>query len=182
MKRGFGSYFLAAVVLLFLVAIVAPVNASAYRGSGSYDYLYYIEGTGAYLLPDQDGDIFFHLGRWYRRSDNTWSIGTTSDGPWRGIFIENVPEILADLPPDFHTTHQLGRIPYRYVTGSGSGRYDYSSCYDCSWYGYRYNYYGYGPCCGWGKYRCDYDPRAYRRHWRRLGRFLFFAAPHIIDD
>jgi hypothetical protein len=181
-KRGLIRFTLTAALVVLLAAFNGSIHAGNYQGSGSYDYLYYIEGTGAYVLPDPATDIFFNLGKWYRRSDDTWSVGTTSDGPWREIFIESVPAALADLPPDFRTTHRLGRIPYRYVTGSGSGRYDDGSRYFRGWRGPRYHYYRCDPCRGWDRDCCDYNQKAYRRHWRRLGTFLFFTAPHIIDD
>ena len=77
----------AVLVLLLLAAIVSPAIASDYRGSGSPEFLYYIEGTGAYFLPDSEVDIFFSLGNWYRRSGGSWSTSVSLSGPWGAISV-----------------------------------------------------------------------------------------------
>ena len=110
------------------------------------------------------------------------AISGTAAGPWSEIFAESVPKVLAGLPPDFRTTHQLGKVPYRYVTGSRSELYDYGSRYDYGWYGSRYDYGRYGPRYRSGRYYRDHDRRGYRRRLHPLGNFLFFVAPHLDND
>jgi hypothetical protein len=167
MKKKFIRPILAVVFALLLVSVVGgPAYATGsddYSESGSPEYLYYIEGTGAYLLPDPDMDIFYSLGSWYKRSDESWSMSDNFDGPWNGIMAESVPRAMVDLPPDFRTTHHLGMIPYRYVTGSEKPDYDH---------GYRYYK---------GRYYDDYERRGYRRVWHPRGGFWFFVAPDFDD-
>jgi hypothetical protein len=163
-KRIVNYFMMITVVLLLLSTIGGPVYASDYRGPGSPEFLYYIEGTGAYFLPDQEADVFFSLGRWYRRSGTSWSVSAALAGPWGAISVGSVPSVLIGLPPDFRTTLRLGRVPYRYVVGSRSGHDDY------------------GPRYYHGRYYDDHDRRGYRRRWHPSGYFWFFVAPDLDHD
>ena len=168
MKKSLIRHILTAVIALLLMPVIGgPAYATGsddYSESGAPEYLYYIEGTGAYLLPDADGDIFFNLGKWYRLSGSSWSMSDNFDGPWNGIMAESVPQAMVDLPPDFKTTRHLGMIPYRYVAGSERRDDDHS-----------YRYYE-------GRYYDDYERRGYRRMWHPRGGFWFFVAPDFHDD
>jgi hypothetical protein len=166
-KRLIRSILTAAIALMFIFVIGGQVYATQYDDygdSGSPEYLYYIEGTGAYFLPDADGDIFFNLGKWYKRSGGSWSMSVRLGGPWNGIMAESVSPALVDLPPDFRTTHHLGMIPYRYVVSTDSRDDDHG-----------YRYYS-------GRYYDDYERRGYRRMWHPRGGFWFFVAPNFDDD
>jgi hypothetical protein len=153
-----------ALSLLLIAATGIPAGATGYRGSGSPDFLYYMEGTGAYFLPDSDADIFFNLGRWYRRSGSSWSVSVALGGPWGSISVSSVPRVLVDLPPDFRSTHHLGRVPYGHVVGPGGRDDDYGR-----------RYYS-------GPYYDDHDRRGYQRRWHSGGQFWFFVAPGFDDD
>jgi hypothetical protein len=162
---------MASVVTAVLLHLTASVGGLAYAtGYGDYDdigtpeYLYYIEGTGSYYLPEEGADIFFNLGRWYRRSGNSWSMSDNLDGPWSGTTAGSLPKDLADLPADFRETRKLGMIPYRYVVGVDEKADDYP-----------YRYYR-------GRYYDDYERRGYRRRWHPHGKFWFFVAPDFHDD
>jgi len=154
----------AALVLLLVCVITVPANASDYYGSGSPEFLYYIEGTSAYFLPDPEVDIFFSLGRWYRRSGSSWSASVSLSGPWGAISVDSAPSVLVNLPVDFRTTSHLGQVPYRYVAGSRSGHENYGSRY------YRGDYYN------------DHDRRGYKRRRHSSGGFWFFIAPDFRHD
>lgn len=113
-KRLFRSILMAAVALMFLSVVGSQVYAAQYDDYGASDapeYLYHIEGTDSYFLPDTDGDIFFNLGKWYRISEGSWSMSKNFGGPWNGILTDSVPRALADLPPDFRTTSRYGHDP-----------------------------------------------------------------------
>jgi hypothetical protein len=166
-KQLIRSIVAAALALLLMSVIGGPVYATGYGDymeSGSPEYLYYIEGTGAYLLPDADWDIFFSLGKWYRLSEGSWSMSDHFDGPWSGITAGSLPKDLAELPADFRETHKLGMIPYRYVVGK-----DHRDDRDGYWY-YK------------GRYYDDYKRHGYRRRWHPHGKFWFFVAPDFHDD
>ena len=156
------SLALAAVVLL------CPGTMTVFAGDDRYDdtpeYLYYIEGTGAYFLPHPEGDTFFHLGRWYRRNGGSWSTSRSLRGSWSGLLSQDVPRDLADLPDDFRATRPMGRIPYRYVADPGKVG---------DHHGGRYY-----P----GHYLGDYDRRGYGRRWHPVGGFWFFVAPEFHDE
>jgi len=153
-----------ALLLLFLSATGSSAMASDYRGSGSPEFLYYIEGTGAYFLPDPEVDIFFSLGNWYRRSGSSWSTSVSLSGPWGEISVSSAPSVLVNLPVDFRTTSHLGQVPYRYVAGSRSGHENNGSRY------YRGDYYN------------DHDRRGYKRRRHSSGGFWFFIAPDFRHD
>ena len=163
-KRILYSGAVAVFALLFLVALSGPANASGYSHSGSPDFLYYMEGTGAYLLPDAEADIFFSLGKWYRRSGSSWSASVSLSGPWGDISVSNAPSILVNLPVDFRTTLSFGQVPYRYVVDQGRGHDDYGS-----------RYYS-------GRYYDDHERRGYRRQRHSSGGFWFFIAPGLHFD
>ena len=168
MENRLTRSILAAVVALLLIPVIGghayATGSDDYSESGSPEYLYYIDGTGAYLLPDADEDIFFSLGSWYKRSGGSWSMSVNFDGPWSGIMVESVPQAIVDLPPDFRESRRMGMIPYKYVAGSGSRDEDY---------GYRYYR---------GRYYDDYERHGYRRRWHPHGKFWFFVAPDFHDD
>ena len=166
-KQIMRSILAAALAMLFMSAITEPVYATGYDDnsrSGSPEYLYHIEGTGAYFLPGGEVDIFFNLGNWYKRSGDSWSMSDNFDGPWNGIMAESVAPALVDLPSDFRTTRRMGMIPYKYVAGSDSRDEDH---------GYRYYR---------GEYYDDYERHGYRRRWNSRGGFWFFVAPDFHDD
>ena len=166
-KQIMRSILAAALALLVMSAITEPVYATGYDDnsrSGSPEYLYHIEGTGAYFLPDADVDVFFSLGKWYRHSGVSWSMSVHFGGPWNGIMVESVPRSLIELPPDFRSTRRMGMIPYGYVVGP-DGRDDD--------YGDRYNR---------GEYYDDYERHGYRRRWNSRSGFWFFIAPDFHDD
>jgi len=163
-KLILNSGAVAVFVLLFLAAFSGPAIASDYYRSGSPEYLYYMEGTGAYFLPDSEADIFFSLGKWYRRTGSSWSASVAFSGPWGAISVSSAPSVLVNLPVDFRTTSHLGQVPYRYVAGSRSGHEDYGSRY------YRGDYYN------------DHDRRGYKRRRHSSGGFWFFIAPDFRHD
>ena len=147
--------------LLLLATMIVPANASHSSGYLSPEFLYYIEGTGAYFLPDPDVDIFFSLGNWYRRSDSSWSASVALSGPWGAISVSSVPSVLVGLPHEFRATHHLGRVPYRYIMDSARGHEDYGSRH------YRGDYYN------------DHDRKGYQRHRHSSGSFWVFIAPDL---
>ena len=156
-----------AVVLLVSTAVGGQAYASGYGDDGQNglpEYVYYIEGTGSYYLPGTGVDIFFNLGKWYRRSGDSWSMSDDPGGPWSGITVGTVPKDLAELPADFRETRHLGMIPYRYVAGPDKRDDDYL-----------YRYYR-------GRYYDDYEGRGYRRRWNPHGGFWFYVAPDFDDD
>jgi len=159
------SLMFTAVALLLTAFMADTVPASGYEDSSSVtpEYLYYIEGTGSYLLPGEGYDTFFNRGSWYRWSEGTWSMSGDLDGPWSGITKDSLPKDLAGLPPDFRETRKLGMIPYKYAVGSDSGDDDHA-----------YRYYR-------GRYYEDYERHGYRRRWHSRGRFWFFVAPDLDD-
>ncbi len=168
MKKHLTRSMLAMVFALLLMVVMAgPAFATGYddyRESGSPEYLYYIEGTGSYFLPGEDSEIFFHLGRWYSRSGDEWSMSDDLDGPWSGITAGSLPKDLAELPADFRENRKLGMIPYRYVVGK-----DHRDDRGGHWY-YK------------GRYYDDYKRHGYRRRWHPHGKFWFFVAPDFHDD
>jgi hypothetical protein len=148
-----------AILSLLLAAMVAPAVASHDGPYATPEYVFYIEGTGTYILSDPEVDIFFNLGRWYRRSGGSWSVSLGFNGPWGSIAVNSVPSVLVGLPVDFRATHQFSRVPYKYIRGSGkihddNGRYYYSDRYDD-----------------------DHHRSRYERHWHPEGGFWFFFAP-----
>ena len=166
-KQIMRSILAAALALLVMSAITEPVYATGYDDNsrrGSPEYLYHIEGTGAYFLPGADVDVFFSLGKWYRHSGVSWSMGVHFEGPWDGIMVESVPRSLVDLPADFRTTRRMGMIPYRYVAGPDRRDDNYGD-----------RYYS-------GKYYDEYERHGYRRRWNSRGGFWFFVAPDFHDD
>lgn len=163
-KRILYSGATAILALLFLAAFGGPANASDYGHSGSPEFLYYMEGTGAYFLPDSEVDIFFSLGNWYRRSSNSWSTSVSLSGPWGAISVSNAPSVLVNLPLDFRATLNHGRVPYRYVVDQRSGQDDY------------------GPRYYSGRYYDDHDRRGYQRRRHSSGGFWFFIAPGLHFD
>lgn len=161
------SILMGTAVLLVLSLFSGPVHATGYDNDdyiGSPEYLYYIEGTGSYFLPTEDGEIFFNLGRWYRHSGDSWSMSDHLGGPWSGVTTQSLPRDLAELPADFRETRQLGMIPYRYVVGREKWDDDRLHRY------YRDRYYD------------DYERRGYHRRWHPYGKFWFFVAPDFDDD
>ena len=154
----------AALVLLLACVITVPAMASDYYGSGSPEFLYYIEGTSAYFLPDPEVDVFFSLGKWYRRSGSSWSASVALSGPWGAISVSSVPTVLVNLPAGFRATYHLGQVPYRYVVDSRKGHDNYGS-----------RYYS-------GEYYNDYGSRGYQRHRHSTGGFWFFIAPDFHHD
>lgn len=162
------SVLMAAIALLVMSVMEVPVQAAGYDDDHDKvavpEYLYYIEGTGSYFLQGEDSDTFFNLGRWYRRSGESWSVSDDIDGPWSGITKNSLPRDLAELPADFQDTRNLGLIPYRYVVGPEKEDDDYP-----------YRYYR-------GRYYDDYERHGYHRRWHPHGRFWFFVAPHFHDD
>lgn len=158
-----GALASAAVFAMLVTGTAQATHLYNYYEVEEPDYLYYIEGTGAYLLPDPDGDIFYHLGRWYRQKDGSWTMSRSLDGPWEGILAQSLPEPLAELGPDYRKTRRLGMIPYRYVAGPERKDDDL---------GYRYYR---------GKYYDDYERLGYRRRWHPHGGFWFFVAPDMDD-
>jgi hypothetical protein len=151
----------AAIILILLPGMSGSAYATGGHYSRSPEYLYYMEGTGAYFLPDPEVDIFFSLGRWYRRSGSSWSVSTTFSGPWGAVSLGGVPTVLVNLPVDFRLTHTFGLVPSRHVL-KGRSSYDY------------------GP-----RYYDDHDSRRYRRGRHQTGSFWFFIAPdldHHWDD
>ncbi|UCG37884.1 MAG: hypothetical protein JSV00_06690 [bacterium] len=161
-KRVISSIPSMLLALLLVAAAHGPALATGYDDDSSGILLYYIEGTGAYFLPDPGGDIFFHLGQWYRSEDGSWAVSGSLSGPWRDA-AGSVPRVLVDLPPDFRSTHRLGLVPYGYVVGRSRD----------DDYGLRYYS---------GRYYEDYEGRGYRRQWHPQGGFWFFVAPHFLDD
>ena len=162
--RSLLSTVLALMLMFLTVAVVHAAGYEDYSSSDSPEYLYYIEGTGSYFLPGSDSDIFFNLGKWYRRSGGSWSISEDLGGPWSGITVDSVPQDLIELPEDFTTTRKLGMIPYQYVLGPDKPDDDHV-----------YRYYR-------GRYDEDYRRRGYRRRWNPRGKFWFFVAPDFNDD
>lgn len=153
---------------VFLVLLLSPLGgtsqATGYRGSHSAEYLYYIEGTGAYFYPDPEVDIFFSQGSWYRRSGTSWSVSVALSGPWGFISVSNVPSALVALPLNFRATRHFGRVPYRYVIDNRRGHDDYGPRY--------YN----------GDYYKDHSRRGYERRRHSSGDFWFFIAPRLNHD
>ena len=150
-----------ALILVFLFASSSPAVASDYYRSSSPEFLYYMEGTGAYFLPDSEADVFFSMGKWYRRSGGSWSASVSLSGPWGAISISNAPSVLVNLPVDFRTTINFGQVPYSYVVDSERGHDDY------------------GPRHYSGKYYDEHDRRDYRRQRHSSGTFWFFIAPEF---
>ena len=163
-KQTFYNAVIASLVLLLISVMGSPANASNYGHSGSPEFLYYMEGTGAYFLPDSDADIFFSLGKWYRRSGSSWSASVALSGPWGALSVSSVPTILVNLPAGFRATYHLGQVPYRYVVDSRKGHDNYGS-----------RYYS-------GEYYNDYGSRGYQRHRHSTGGFWFFIAPDFHHD
>lgn len=148
----------AVTLFMFLAALAIPAGASHDGPEAMPEFIYYIQDTDAYYLPDPEVDIFFSLGRWYRRSGSSWSVGVSYRGPWGSIAVSSVPSVLVGLPPDFRATRRFGRVPYRYLQGHRESHDDYGRSY----YGGRYD---------------DHDRRRYERHWHREGGFWFLVAP-----
>ena len=70
-----------------------------------------IPGTYAYYCPGVSVNIFFYAGYWYRPYEGYWYRSVSYDGPW--VYIENVPYVLVNLPPDYRViTRGERRIPY----------------------------------------------------------------------
>ena len=163
-KRLPYSVILSGVVLFLMVVPAGSAQAGHHYGDDIPEHLYYIEGTGSYFLPQDDGDIFFNLGRWYRHSGDSWFTSDDLDGPWTGIIETSLPKDLADLPPDFRTTRHLGLIPSRHVVGEKE---------KCD-----------GPIYLYYRERCrdDYMRHGYGRHWFPHGGFWYFMAPCLDEE
>jgi len=153
-----------ALLALLLPPMGETAHATGYRGSDSPEFLYYMEGTGAYLYPDADVDIFFSQGSWYRRSGASWSVSVALSGPWGSISVSRVPSILVELPPDFRATRHFGRVPYNYVVDDRGGHDDYGS-----------RYYS-------GDFYDDHGGRGYERRRHPSGGFWFYIAPDLIHE
>ncbi|UCF87997.1 MAG: hypothetical protein JSV70_06105 [bacterium] len=154
----------AVTLFIFLAALAIPAAASHDGPDVMPEFIYYIQDTDAYYLPDPEVDIFFSLGRWYRRSGGSWSVGVSFRGPWGSIALSSVPSVLVGLPPDFRATRRFGRVPYRYLQGHRESHDDYGR-----------SYYG-------GRYDDDHDRSRYKRHWHPEGGFWFFVAPDFDHD
>lgn len=107
------------IVMVWMCAPVSPLLANGGQGRHHVQdtplYLYHVEGTGFYYLPGEDGDLFFSLGKWYRRQGESWFVARRFDGPWSGILTQSLPAGLAEVPADPARSLSLGQIPYRYV-------------------------------------------------------------------
>ena len=161
MKTIFKHTLAAIMFVMLLSGSNGSALATGSHRSGSPDFLYYMEGTGAYFLPDADADVFFSRGRWYRRSGSSWSSSISLSGPWGAISISDAPSALVELPIDFRTTISFGRVPYRHVVGSSS-----------SWDDYGPRYYS-------GRFHDDHESRGFRRQRHPTGGFWFFIAPEL---
>jgi len=158
------SVALCAAGILFFIFSACPAGASGSHGKDQPDYLYYIEGTGTYFLPVPGGEIFFHLGRWYKHTGDLWSTSDRLNGPWEGIPSGSLPEDLAGLPSDFRTSRHLGKIPSRYVLG------DKRTCQNPWFHYYR------------GRFDKTYKHFGYGKRWRYGKRSWIFVTPDFRDD
>ncbi len=130
MKRLFAAaHAVALMALAFLLVVPAGSSASYHGSAGEYSnqdhsiaepsHLAYIFDKGVYFIDYIDEDIFFHLGKWYRRVDGAWSRGASYRGPWEAMALASVPTPLIELPEDYRTSFErYGSVPYRYVVGS----------------------------------------------------------------
>jgi hypothetical protein len=124
MKRLFSYVGPAAALAAALYLVPAPAMAGGYASvSFLPEFLFHIEGTSAYFLPDTTADIFFYSGQWYRRSSRGWAVSLTYGGPWGFVSIGNVPEVLVRLPVDYRVRRRYGPVPYRVVVTPPPPRY-----------------------------------------------------------
>ena len=64
---------------------------------GSDPMMAVIPGTYVYFVVDQEVDLFFYQGYWWRLHGNRWYRAAAPGGPWR--FFKTVPPPLLKLPP-----------------------------------------------------------------------------------
>ena len=179
MRRLTLVVFLGMMILAMLVAAVPTPASASYHGqenytygSETYDYdkdiqepshLAYIFDKGVYFIDYAKDDIFFHLGKWYKRVQGAWFAGATYRGPWESLPLSNVPRPVIELPEDYRTAFdRYGSVPYRYVVGKKKRDQDYDDYYSGD-YGYQGYYYP-------GEYY--YPQRNYYYPGRSSGNFL----------
>ncbi len=157
MRRITLVVFLGIMISTMLVAAVPYPASASYHGQESYTYrsktngsntdiqepshLAYIFDKGVYFIDYAKDDIFFYLGKWYKRSQGAWFAGSTYRGPWESLPLSNVPRPVIELPEDYRTAFdRYGSVPYRYVAGKKKRDRDYVDYYSGD-YGYQGNYY-----------------------------------------
>ncbi len=142
MRRFSLIVFLAIMIsAMFIAAMPTPASAG-YHGQEP-THLTYIFDKGVYFIDYAREDIFFHLGKWYKREEGAWFAGATYRGPWESLPLSNVPRPVIELPEDYRTAFdRYGSVPYRYVVGKKKQRYDDYYPGDYGYQGY-YNPGGY---------------------------------------
>ena len=76
-----------------------------------------IPETYVYMVPDNDVDILFYRGYWWRPYEGHWYRSKDYKGRWRYVEPRSIPSGLRALPPDYR--HRLSpgyeRIPHGQV-------------------------------------------------------------------
>ncbi len=72
-----------------------------------------ISGTYVYFIPDEDEDVFFYHGYWYRPRGHGWARSSDYGSGWVQISIGKVPEPVREIPSNFRRIpHGHDKIPY----------------------------------------------------------------------
>jgi hypothetical protein len=70
-----------------------------------------IPGRNVYFMPDNNFDLFFYRGWWYRPYKGRWFRSDNYAGRWEDV--REVPPALINLPPDYRTMPpRYYRVPY----------------------------------------------------------------------
>jgi hypothetical protein len=84
-------------------------------------HLVVIPDTYVYYPPDQNADIFFYHGYWYRPHHGYWYRARNYNGPWGHIVINRVPRAVIAVPPGFRHGPMYERVPYGQVKKNWRG-------------------------------------------------------------
>jgi len=74
-----------------------------------------IPNTSVYYPPDQNVDIFFYHGYWYRPHYGHWYRAHNYNGPWGPIVSNRVPPAVIAVPAGFRHGPMYERVPYGQV-------------------------------------------------------------------
>ncbi|HBH87683.1 MAG TPA: hypothetical protein DDY17_08815 [Syntrophaceae bacterium] len=80
-----------------------------------------IPNTYVYYPPDQNMDIFFYHGYWYRPHHGYWYRARHYNGPWGHIVSNRVPRAVIAVPPGFRHGPMHERVPYGQVKKNWRG-------------------------------------------------------------